>query len=86
MPPPRGAALATGNNPASSYLLINRKVCGTEAGGAVSGVRLLSFRPRLAASVISPLHFANPSPPSGWVEDLHLQAVDHARHMKKATG
>src|SRR5215472_12177562 len=42
-----------------------------------------SFRPRLAASVISPLRFANPSPPSGWVEDLHLQVVEHARHTKK---
>src|ERR1700693_4190713 len=36
-----------------------------------------SFRPRLAAT---PLPFANPSPPSGWIEDLHLQAEDHARH------
>src|SRR3954469_750309 len=36
-----------------------------------------SFRPRLAAT---PLRFANPSPPSGWVEDFHLQAVEHARH------
>ena len=35
-----------------------------------------SFRPRLAAT---PLRFANPSPPSGWIEDFHLQAVDHAR-------
>lgn len=25
------------------------------------------------------LRFANPSPPSGWIEDFHLQAVDHAR-------
>jgi hypothetical protein len=39
------------------------------------------FRPRLATT---PLRFANPSPPSGWVKDLHLQAVDHARHTKKA--
>jgi len=39
-----------------------------------------SFRPRLATT---PLRFANPSPPSGWVEDLHLQAVMHARHTKK---
>src|SRR6516225_11093229 len=31
-----------------------------------------SFRPRLAAT---PLRFANPSPPSGWIEDSHLQAV-----------
>jgi len=40
-----------------------------------------SFRPRLAAT---PLRFANPSPPSGWIEDLHLQAVDHARHTNHA--
>jgi hypothetical protein len=39
-----------------------------------------SFRPRLAATS---LRFANPSPPSGWVKDLHLQAVDHARHNRK---
>src|SRR5262245_53025132 len=38
-----------------------------------------SFRPRLAAT---PLRFANPSPPSGWIEDFHLQAVDHARHTR----
>src|SRR3981081_3038155 len=42
-----------------------------------------SFRPRLAASVISPLRFANPSSPSDWVEDFHLQAVVHARHTTK---
>ncbi|MGA7944871.1 MAG: hypothetical protein WB991_07365, partial [Candidatus Sulfotelmatobacter sp.] len=42
-----------------------------------------SFRPRLAASVVSPLRFANPSSPSDWVEDFHLQAVKHARHTKK---
>ncbi len=39
-----------------------------------------SFRPRLATT---PLRFANPSPPSGWIEDSHLQAVDHARHTKQ---
>ena len=42
-----------------------------------------SFRPRLATT---PLRFANPSPPSGWIEDFHLQAVDHARHTKKSAG
>ena len=42
-----------------------------------------SFRPRLAAT---PLRFANPSPPSGWVEDFHLQAVEHARHTRLAQG
>jgi hypothetical protein len=36
-----------------------------------------SFRPRLATT---PLRFANPSPPSGWIKDFHLQAVDHAQH------
>src|SRR5882724_4137699 len=39
-----------------------------------------SFRPHLA---MTPLRFANPSPPSGWIEDSHLQAVDHARHTRK---
>ena len=41
-----------------------------------------SFRPHLA---MMPLRFANPSPPSGWIEDFHLQAVVHARHtMQRA--
>jgi hypothetical protein len=39
-----------------------------------------SFRPRLATT---PLRFANPSPPSGWIEDFHLQAVVHARHTRR---
>ena len=39
-----------------------------------------SFRPRLATT---PLRFANPSPPSGWVEDFHPQADVHARHTIK---
>jgi hypothetical protein len=42
-----------------------------------------SFRPRLATT---PLRFANPSPPSGWIEDFHLQTVDHARHTTKTPG
>ena len=42
-----------------------------------------SFRPRLAAT---PLRFANPSPPSGWIEDFHLQAVDHARRTTGSPG
>jgi hypothetical protein len=40
-----------------------------------------SFRLRLATT---PLRFANPSPPSGWIEDFHLQAIDHARHIRKS--
>ena len=39
-----------------------------------------SFRRHLT---MTPLRFANPSPPSGWTEDFHLQAVDHARHTKQ---
>jgi len=39
-----------------------------------------SFRRHLA---MTPLRFANPSPPSGWIEDFHLQAVVHARHTRK---
>jgi len=38
------------------------------------------FRPHLA---VTPLRFANPSPPSGWIEDFHLQAVVHTRHTTK---
>ena len=38
-----------------------------------------SFRPHLA---MTPLRFANPSPSSGWIKDLHLQAVVHARHTR----
>ena len=36
-----------------------------------------SFRHRLAEM---PLRFAKPSPPSGWLGDLHPQAIEHARH------
>src|SRR5206468_4718554 len=40
------------------------------------------FRPHLA---MIPLRFANPSPPSGWIEDFHLQAVvQYSAHQKKA--
>src|SRR5271168_1452124 len=42
-----------------------------------------SFRPRLATA---PLRFANPSPPSGWIRDLHPQTVEHARHTKTQDG
>ena len=40
----------------------------------------LGFRPHLA---MMPLRFANPSPPSDWIEDFHLRAVVHARHTEK---
>ena len=38
------------------------------------------FRPHLA---MTPLRFANPSPPSGWIEDFHLQAAVHTRHTTR---
>ena len=38
------------------------------------------FRPHLT---MMPLRFANPSPPSGWIEDFHLQAVVHTRHTRE---
>src|ERR1700740_1171992 len=41
------------------------------------------FRPHLA---MTPLRFANPSPPSGWIEDFHLRAVVHTRHTKQRAG
>jgi hypothetical protein len=31
----------------------------------------------------SPCVVANPSPPSGWVEDFHLRATEHAQHTTK---
>src|SRR5882672_372657 len=36
-----------------------------------------SFGPSVAGT---PLRFANPSPPSGWVEDFHFLAAGHAQH------
>jgi hypothetical protein len=38
-----------------------------------------SFRSHLA---MTPLRFANPSPPSDWIEDSRLQGVGHARHTR----
>src|SRR3984893_1006970 len=31
----------------------------------------------------SPCVIASPSPPSGWAEDFHLQAAEHAQHTTK---
>jgi hypothetical protein len=44
------------------------------------GSHLCSTLPSDPASRRQPLRFANPSPPSGWVEDFHLRAIEHARH------
>ncbi len=39
----------------------------------------------LIADTTSPLDrlSLNPSPPSGWVEEFHLRAIEHARHTTK---
>src|ERR1700730_15317814 len=58
------------NAHASDPVLVHRLACLLRA----------SFRPRLAAQ---PLRFTNPSPPSGWVEDFHLQTIERARHTKE---
>ena len=34
----------------------------------------------------SPCIITRPSPPSGWSEDFHLQAAEHAQHPTKAAG
>src|SRR5215471_13699568 len=47
------------------------------------GSHLCSTLPSDPASRRQPLRFTNPSPPSGWVEDFHLQATEHARHTTK---
>jgi hypothetical protein len=44
------------------------------------GSHLCSTLPSDPASRRQPLRFTNPSPPSGWVEDFHLRAIEHARH------
>lgn len=44
------------------------------------GSRVCSMLLSDAPSRKSPLHFANPSPPSGWIRDLHPRAEKHARH------
>lgn len=50
------------------------------------GSRFCSVLLSDAASRRSPLHFANPSPPSGWIRDLHPQTEKHARHTTKPPG
>ena len=47
------------------------------------GSRVCYMLPSDAASRQSPLHFANPSPPSGWIRDFHPQTEKHARRTTK---
>ena len=52
-------------------------------------IRFLSIGSRFAPRFLqtpprgTTVRFASPSPSSGWAEDFHLQALDHARHTKK---
>ena len=59
---------------------VRRAGAGTPIRFLCIGSRICSTLPSDATSRWPPLRFANPSPPSGWVEDSHLQAVGHARH------
>jgi len=47
------------------------------------GSHLCFALPSDPASRRQPLRITNPSPPSGWVEDFHLRAIEHARHTTK---
>src|ERR1700738_5653595 len=42
-----------------------------------------TFDPRFLQTPASRRRFTNPSPPSGWVEDFHFRAIEHARHTTK---
>jgi hypothetical protein len=46
------------------FLFIDSRFCSTLLSDAPHGSR----------------RFANPSPPSGWMEDFHFRAAEHARH------
>src|SRR4029077_6901811 len=52
--------------------------------------RFLSIDPHVCSRFLqtsphgdSPCVIANPSPPSGWAEDFHLQATEHSQHTTK---
>ena len=54
-------------------------------------IRFLFVEPRLYSTLpsdgrltVPPLRFANPSPPSSWIRDLHPQVVKHAWQTKKS--
>jgi hypothetical protein len=56
----------------------SRLLSGSSPSAHVFAPRFLQTR--LTAT---PLRFANPSPPSGWIENFHLQAVEHAWHTMR---
>jgi hypothetical protein len=46
--------------------------------------QLCTALPSDPASRLTPLRFANTSPPSGCVKDFHLLGIEHARHTWSA--
>ena len=67
--------LARHRRPPIRFLFISSRLCSTLLSGPAS--RRVLFH--LCASLT--LH-----PPTGWVEELHLLAVEHARHAKVKPG
>jgi hypothetical protein len=67
--------LARHRRPPIRFLFISSRLCSTLLSGPAS--RRVLFH--LCASLT--LH-----PPAGWVEELHLLAVEHARHAKVKPG
>src|SRR5215472_11032978 len=55
--------------PCTRFLSIDSHICST--------------LPSDPTSRWQPLRFTSPSPPSGWAEDFHLQAAEHAQHTTK---
>src|SRR5258707_4731861 len=58
----------------------SRLVSGSCPSTRTFALRFLQTSPRGD----SPCVVANPSPPSGWVEDFHLQVTEHAQHTTKS--
>src|SRR5260370_7261205 len=58
----------------------SRLVSGSCPSTRTFALRFLQTSPRGD----SPCVVTNPSPPSGWVEDFHLQVTEHAQHTTKS--
>src|SRR6202051_3808586 len=58
----------------------SRLVSGSYPSTRTFALRFLQTSPRGD----SPCVVTNPSPPSGWVEDFHLQVTEHAQHTTKS--
>src|ERR1700726_3521008 len=61
-------------------VLCSRLVHGSCPSTRTFALRFLQTSPRGD----SPCVVADPSPPSGWVEDFHLQATEHVQHTTKS--